>query len=86
MELHEKLCETPAIPCNAGPGLLGGAGGFEEGLLARRLVAGDHGEAGQHRRAGLQEVAVEVADQRVAAPARPDLGEGDRNLSTTLRQ
>ena len=65
------------VPCNAGPGLLGGAGGFEERLLARRLVAGDHGEAGQHRRAGLQEVAVEISDQRVAAPARPDLGEGD---------
>ena len=26
---------------------------------------------------GWQEVAVEIADQRVAAPARPDLGEGD---------
>ena len=60
-----------------GAGLLGRAGALQERLLARRLVAGDDGEAGQHRAAGLQEVAVEVADQRVAAPARPDLGEGD---------
>ena len=71
------LRQAGEVSGNAGSGLLGGAGGFEERLLARRLVAGDHGEAGQHRRAGLQEVAVEVADQRVAAPARPDLGEGD---------
>ena len=71
------LGQAGQIPCNAGAGLLRGARRLEERLLARRLVAGDHGEAGQHRAARLQEVAVEVADQRVAAPARPDLGEGD---------
>ena len=71
------LGETRKILGDAGAGLLGGAGGFQERLLARRLVAGDDGEAGQHGTARLEEVAVEVADQRVAAPARPDLGKGD---------
>ena len=33
-------------------------------------------EAGEHGTARLEEVAVEVADQRIAAPARPDFGKG----------
>ena len=71
------LGQAGEILGDAGARLLGGAGGFQERLLARRLVAGGDGEAGEHRAARLQEVAVEVADQGVAAPARPDLGEGD---------
>ena len=71
------LGQARQVSGEAGAGLLGRARGLEKGLLARRLVAGHHGEAGQHRRARLEEVAVEIADQRVAAPARPDLREGD---------
>ena len=73
-----RLLRQPGqIACQPGAGLLGRAGRFEERLLARRLVAGGQRQCREHRAAGLQEVAVEVADQRVAAPARPDLGEGN---------
>ena len=72
------LRQAREIAGDAGAGLLGGAGGFEEGLLAVGRLAGHDRETGQHRAARLQEVPVEVADQRVAAPARPDLGEGQR--------
>ena len=51
------------------------------GIGARATPAGvladDHGEAGQHRHARLEKIAVEIADQCIAAPARPDLGESD---------
>ena len=72
------LGQAGQVAGDAGAGLLGRAGRLQERLLAGRHVTGYHGEAGQHRAARLQEVAVEVADQRVAAPTRPDLGEGDR--------
>ena len=58
--------------------LLRRPGGLEEGALAVGLIAHHHGERGQDRSARLKEVPVEVAEQGVAAPAGPDLGEGAR--------
>ena len=72
------LGQARQIAGDAGAGLLGGAGGFEERLLAVGGIAGADRERGQDRAARLQEIAVEIANQRVAAPARPDLGEGKR--------
>ena len=73
-----RLLRKPRqVARDAGAGLLGRAGGLEERLLPIGLLAGHHRQAGEHRTARLEEVAVEVADERVAAPAGPDLGEGD---------
>ena len=67
------LGQAGEVARDPGAGLLGGTGGLQEGLLARRLVAADHGEAGQHRRAGLEEVAVKNrrSARCRASPARP---------------
>ena len=54
------------------------ARGFQKSFLSVGGVAGHDDEAGQHRAAGLQEVAVEVPDQRVPAPPGPHLREGQR--------
>ena len=72
------LGQARQVARKAGAGLLGRPGGFEEGALAVGGLAGHHGERRQHRAAGLEEVAVKVADERVTAPARPHFGEGDR--------
>ena len=58
--------------------LLRRPGGSQEGAFAVRGVAHHHGEGGQDRSTRLKEVPVEIADQGVAAPARPDFREGAR--------
>ena len=71
------LGQAGQVPRDPGPRLLGRAGGLQEGPLAGGFVARGEDKRGQHRAAGLEEVAVEVADQDVAAPARPDVRVGD---------
>ena len=84
----EPLGDEPPVPGlfrqsgqvsgDAGAGLLGCARGFQKSFLSVGGVAGHDDEAGQDRAARLQEVAVKIPDQRVAAPSGPHLREGQR--------